>query len=102
VLKLAVADSNSTIDADGNPAMDYMEEINANPTVVYCMTHPMPSHLVTWNDMISYPGVEQITDANNKFELYELCHKIQINGGGNKKDSILRAALRCMKDKGSI
>ena len=102
VFKLAVADSNSTIDADGNPAMDYMEEINANPIVVYCMSHPMPSHLVTWNDMISYPGVEQITDANKKFELFELCHKIQINGGGNKKDSILRAALRCMKDKGSL
>jgi hypothetical protein len=66
------------------------------------MSHPMPSHLVTWNDMIANPEVEKIADANKKFELYETCHKIQINGGCLKKDSILKAALKCMKDKGSL
>lgn len=101
-VRLAVADSNGTIGSDGKPVMDYMAAIAANKLVDYCIHTPMPSHLVTWNDMIAYPGVEQIVDANKKFELYELCHKIQINGGGNKKDSILRAALRCMKDKGAI
>lgn len=102
-VRLAVADSNGTIGADGKPVMNYMEAIASNPVTDYCMTHPMPGHLVSWNDMMSYPGVDKITDTNKLYELYELCHKIQINGGGNnKKDSLLRVAFRCMKDKGAI
>lgn len=99
VHRLAIADSNSTIGADGNPVMNFDEAVAENPVAAYCMSHSMPSPLVTWADLRTFDSVSNIKNVDVLFELYDLCHKIQINGNANNRVSIMKSALKCIKEK---
>lgn len=89
--RLVVADSKSTIGADGLPTTDYDKEFEAS-LAGWCSKHCMPSPIVSWEDLEEIP-------PEDRFEVYKLCHKIQINSNINKRYSILNNATASYKQR---
>ncbi len=89
--RLAVADSLGTLNDDGRPKMDYEAEL-ANSVAGYCMRTPMPESIVTVSDLVEY-------DIDDTSYVLNQCHKIQINGGMTDKKTIIKNAMRNLKQR---
>jgi len=89
--RLAVADALGTLDENMMPKMDYEAEL-AKSVAGTCIRLPMPEPIVTADDLAEY-GVGDVGTA------LCMCHKIQINGGLTIKKSLIKNAIRNLKQR---
>lgn len=90
--KLAVADALSTLTSEGTPLIDYPAALRKNQVAAYCIDNPMPDPIVTMDDLMDI-------DYDFRKPLFDMCYKIQINGGIKVKESIIRNAMNCEKPR---
>ena len=90
--RIAVADSMGTICDDGNPVCDWDESFSKSLAASLVGT-PMPKPVVELSDLIGLVHPYFLNEAIG------LAHKIQINGGNDNKDSIIKCVLSTYKKK---
>lgn len=90
--KLASADLHGTLNENGIP-LENFHDILMRPIVSECIENEMPLPLVERSDFTNQKWNEE------KISLaIEMCHRMQINGKLNNRESLIRAAIRNLND----